>query len=186
MRRSRTDLSPALTIIAGGAVGVLAFGSMVLWSLSEDVPAPDPVVAPAALTEDLEPTQPPIPPEPDVPNLTPMTVRPELKNRSEVMQALMREYPANLRDQGISGRVVVWFFISTEGRVLDSRVSQSSGHPQLDAAALKVADVYRFTPAMAMDAPRRELGAMPNAVIIGEAEVPVAVWIQLPVTFSVR
>ena len=101
------------------------------------------------------------------PVFTPMTVRPELTNRQQVIQALMREYPSILRDAGIGGQVVVWFFISESGSVLDRRVSQSSGHSQLDEAALKVADVYRFTPALNRDQ-------------------TVQVWIQLPITFQVE
>jgi protein TonB len=62
--------------------------------------------------------------------------------------------------------VVVWFFITEEGLVQDTRISRSSGQAQLDEAALRVADVLRFTPAMNRD----------------EA---VAVWIEVPVTFQV-
>ena len=108
--------------------------------------------------------------EPDLsaaPVFTPMTVRPEIRNRSEVQAALMREYPPVLRDAGIGGQVVVWFFISEEGRVLNRRVSESSGHVPLDEAALKVADVFRFTPAL-------------------NRERIVPVWIQLPITFGVQ
>ena len=100
------------------------------------------------------------------PVFTPMTVRPELRNRDEVLAALMREYPSILRDAGVGGQVVVWFFISETGQVLERRVSQSSGHQQLDDAALKVADIYRFTPALNRDQ-------------------TVQVWIQLPITFQV-
>ena len=101
------------------------------------------------------------------PRFTPITVKPEIRNRSEVEAALTREYPAILRDSGIGGQVVVWFFISEDGEVLDRRVSQSSGHPQLDEAALRVASVFRFSPALNRD------------------EV-VRVWIQLPIRFQVR
>jgi protein TonB len=100
------------------------------------------------------------------PVFTPMTVRPEIINRGEVQAALMREYPPILRDSGIGGTVEVWFFISEEGRVLDSRVSKSSGQVQFDEAALKVADVFRFSPALNRDQ-------------------RVQVWIQLPITFQV-
>ena len=82
------------------------------------------------------------------PVFTPMTVRPGIRNRNEIQQVLMREYPPILRDAGIGGRVIVWFFISEEGRVLDRRVSETSGQVQLDQAALAVADVFRFTPAL--------------------------------------
>jgi len=101
------------------------------------------------------------------PVFTPMTVRPEITNRGEVERALMRLYPPILRDAGIGGRVVVWFFISEEGRVLDRRVSESSGRTQLDEAALEVADVFRFSPAL-------------------NREQIVQVWIQLPITFQVE
>ncbi len=101
------------------------------------------------------------------PVFTPMTVRPELKNRREVGEALLRLYPPLLRNAGIGGEVVVWFFLSEEGTVLDRRVSQSSGYTQFDEAALEVADVFRFTPALNRDR-------------------IVQVWIQLPITFQVQ
>ncbi len=100
------------------------------------------------------------------PVFTPMTVRPEIINRGAVQAALMREYPPILRDAGIGGTVEVWFFISEEGRVLDSRVSVTSGQVQFDEAALRVADVIRFSPALNRDQ-------------------RVQVWIQLPITFQV-
>ena len=100
------------------------------------------------------------------PVFTPMTVRPEIRNRPEVQQALMREYPPILRDAGIGGTVVVWFFITEEGIVQDKRVSQTSGQVQFDEAALKVADVFRFSPALNRDQ-------------------RVQVWIEVPITFQV-
>ena len=100
------------------------------------------------------------------PVFTPMTVRPEIRNRPEVQAALMREYPPILRDSGIGGTVVVWFFITEEGIVQDKRVSQTSGQAQFDEAALKVADVFRFTPALNRDQ-------------------RVQVWIEVPITFQV-
>ena len=103
------------------------------------------------------------------PVFTPFTVRPELVNRDEVIQALMMNYPRHLRDAGIGGAVVVWFLVSDTGRVLDSRINRSSGNAQLDDAAIRVASVYRFTPGLD-----------------GNGNDPVAVWIQLPITFSVR
>ncbi len=62
---------------------------------------------------------------------------------------------------------MVWFFISEEGAVLDRRVSESSGHTLLDEAALKIADVFRFTPALYRD------------------EI-VPVWTQFPIIFQVE
>ena len=101
------------------------------------------------------------------PVFMPRTARPKIENLSEVREALMSEYPPQLRDDRIGGEVEVWFFISEEGRVLDSRVSQSSGHTALDEAALKVAEVFRFTPAL-------------------NRNERVQLWIQLPIVFEAR
>ena len=101
------------------------------------------------------------------PVFTPMTVRPDILNRRELQQALMTLYPPILRDAGVGGTVVVWFFISEEGTVLDRRISESSGHLPLDEAALQVADVFRFSPAL-------------------NREQIVPVWIQLPITFQAQ
>ncbi len=101
------------------------------------------------------------------PVFTPMTVKPEILNRGEVLQALMRLYPPVLRDAGIGGTVEVWFFISEDGTVIDSRVSEPSTHIQLNEAALEVANVFKFSPAL-------------------NRETIVQVWIRLPITFEVR
>jgi len=99
------------------------------------------------------------------PVFTPMTVRPEIRNRTEIQGALMREYPVTLRDSGIGGTVVLWLYLSDEGVVLDRRLSGSSGQAQLDQAALRVVGVFQFTPAM-------------------NRTEPVAVWIKVPITFQ--
>ena len=101
------------------------------------------------------------------PSFTPMTVTPEVLNRREIEAALMRMYPPILRDAGIGGTVIVWFYISKEGRVLQRQVSTSSSHVQLDEAALEVADVFRFSPAV-------------------NREDIVEVWIEIPITFQVE
>ena len=71
-----------------------------------------------------------------------------------------------LRDSGIGGSVNVWFFIDEEGRVIQTQVNESSGYEALDEAALKVADVMRFSPAL-------------------NRENRVQVWVSLPITFQV-
>lgn len=101
------------------------------------------------------------------PAFTPYTVQPDLINRAEVSRALEREYPPLLRDAGIGGTTRVWFFIDEEGRVQDFRIETSSGHAQLDEAALKVADQMRFTAAL-------------------NRETKVPVWVAFPITFQVR
>ncbi len=61
----------------------------------------------------------------------------------------------------------MWFFINDQGVVENVQVNQSSGFDQLDAAALAVADVFEFTPA------------------INQNE-QVAVWISIPITFQTQ
>ena len=101
------------------------------------------------------------------PTFTPFTVRPDIRNRSEVARALEREYPPLLRDAGIGGTVQVWFFIDEQGAVQRTQVNESSGHKALDDAALQVANIIQFTPALNRD-----------------KRVPV--WISLPITFTTR
>ena len=130
---------------------------------------PDPTTVPAdpPIARVEPPTAPAQPQEvrpEDGPVFTPMTVRPEITNREEVTELLMSEYPAALRKAGIGGRAVVWFLVSTEGMVEDTRVSQPSGNAQFDEAALRVADAIQFTPAW-------------------NRTEPVAVWIEVPITF---
>ena len=102
----------------------------------------------------------------DEPSWTPFTVRPDIRNREEIAQAMERGYPPLLRDAGIGGTVTVWFFIDEEGITRKTQINESSGHPALDDAALGVAEVIEFTPAVNRD-----------------KQVPV--WISLPITFTV-
>ncbi len=103
----------------------------------------------------------------DAPTFTPYTVAPDITNRPEVERALEREYPPLLRDAGIGGTVRVLFFIDEQGQVQDYRIEATSGHDQLDQAALRVADIMRFTPAL-------------------NREEKVPVWVGFPITFRVR
>ena len=115
------------------------------------------------------------------PVFTPMTVRPEIQNPSEIREALIREYPAALQDDGIGGTAGLWFYISDVGRVLHSQIYETSGHQQLDQAALEVASAYQFTPAMN---PRQVRNPVPfSHPVIRIREMPVAVWIQIPIMF---
>lgn len=98
------------------------------------------------------------------PRFTPYTVAPDRINDAEIVRALEREYPPLLRDAGIGGTVVVWFFIDERGVVRNQFVQESSGHQALDEAALRVAPIFRFTPALNRDQ-------------------AVPVWVTFPITF---
>ena len=103
----------------------------------------------------------------DVPSFTPFTVAPVLRNRTEVGRALTREYPQLLRDAGVGGQCEVWIRISETGEVQDVQINNSSGHPALDQAALRVGQTMTFSPAMNRDK-------------------QVSVWVSIPITFQVQ
>lgn len=98
---------------------------------------------------------------------TPDMVRPSLRNGAEVERALLRHYPPLLRDAGVGGTVNVLFWIDESGRVVRWQVDGSSGYPQFDEAAGRVADVMQFSPAMTRDQ-------------------PIGVVVMIPITFQVR
>jgi len=100
-----------------------------------------------------------------LPVFTPFSVRPSIRNVDEVVAALEQEYPLLLKDADISGTVQVWIFIDGEAVVQRVQVNKSSGYKALDDAALQVASIIEFTPAL-----NRDQG-MP-------------VWISLPIAFT--
>ncbi len=102
----------------------------------------------------------------ETPFFTPFTVAPDILNRREIVTAMARSYPPMLREAGIGGEVHVFFYIDETGRVKVTRLAESSGHPRLDAAALEVAGLYEFSPAINRDR-------------------KVAVWVSFPVMFAV-
>ena len=157
-RRIRALLNKAPQVrLAQGAM--LLFGAIMVIGLA--------MVIPGITGEDAQMEA---PAELDIsaqPIFTPYTVKPDYVNGPEVMRALEREYPPLLRDAGIGGTALVWFFIDETGVVRNQQIQESSGHQALDDAALRVAPVFRFTPAMNRDK-------------------AVPVWVQLPITFTTR
>lgn len=103
----------------------------------------------------------------DEPAFVPHDVPPQIQNRDEVQRALVREYPPLLRDAGIGGSVDLWLHVRESGEVRGARIQRSSGHEALDAAALRVARVMRFSPAK-------------------NGEEIVAVWVSLPIRFDLE
>ncbi len=82
------------------------------------------------------------------PTLPSFTVAPELKNRAEYSKAVRKHYPRMLEKAGIGGRVLLWMLIDEEGQVLEIKVLRSSGHSAFDSAAVSVAGIMRFAPAL--------------------------------------
>lgn len=88
-------------------------------------------------------------------------------NKDEMQMALAREYPPLLRDAGTGGTVIVLAHIDEQGVVRQTQVFKSSGHRDLDRAALQVARIARFVP----------------TVYDGRTA---SAWATFPVTFEIR
>ena len=145
---------PATPVIATGNIDEDITISPTTFESNPVRELPPPPTLEETLSEDLS----------RAPTFTPYTVKPEVKNREEVVRALTNEYPPLLREAGIGGEVQVWFFIDEEGHVVRTQIHETSGHPGLDEAALRVANIIQFTPALNRD-----------------KRVPV--WVSIPIKF---
>jgi protein TonB len=105
------------------------------------------------------------PREKEGPFYVPHDLAPRILNGPEVATLLTKNYPRTLREAGIEGKVVLWIYVTTDGRPGECRLHSSSGYSMLDEAARKVAEHMRFEPAQLRDK-------------------PVAVWIAQPFEFS--
>lgn len=94
------------------------------------------------------------------------TVKPRLLNPEDVRRATQQEYPRFLRDR-ITGTTLLHLFVDERGCVAAKIVKESSGNERLDRAALRVASVARFSPAMNRDE-------------------KVALWIEYTISFTPR
>lgn len=88
-------------------------------------------------------------------------VAPRVLNQPEVERALVRNYPAMLREAGIGGQVDVLLWLDESGGIVRAEIAKSSGHAALDDAALKVVDVMRLTPALNHNRPTRVIVSIP-------------------------
>jgi TonB family protein len=158
------DIPPAPEELARPAAPLIS-----TTDISEDV-----TIAPTTF-EEFTPERLPAPPQAtrvdddlrDAPRMVPRTVEPELLNRRQVEDALLRNYPPILREAGVGGIATVWFFIDEDGRVERRLLNRKSGYDALDEAALRVAETMRFSPALN-----------------GSRKVPV--WVEIPIVFTIR
>jgi TonB family protein len=133
--------------------------------------SPELTIAPTTLEANPASALPPPPPAvggnpADRPTFIPFDVPPRLLNKGEIERLLVKLYPASLRDVGIGGAVVVWAYVDVQGKVLKTFIKDSSGYPNMDAAAAQVVQQMQFKPAINRDQ-------------------PIAVWISQKVTMSV-
>ena len=64
-------------------------------------------------------------------------------------RAIRPDYPAEARRRGIEGETVLELTVDAAGRVSFAEVAVSSGHPVLDAAAVRAVKAAEFVPAKA-------------------------------------
>jgi protein TonB len=83
----------------------------------------------------------------------------------EAITKVMPTYPDIAREAGVDGQVVVQALVGKDGRVKDTRVVKSI--PMLDKAAIDAVKQYVFKPALSNNK-------------------PVAVWVAIPIRFSLH
>ena len=91
--------------------------------------------------------------------------RPDILNRSEVARALEREYPRALRDRRVSGTAQAAFLFDEEGRLESIGLVEGTGHPELDEAAMRVADLIRFSETRLGDPPACWVSVFPISFV---------------------
>jgi len=138
MGSDRTGRRPGRMVVAGVLALVLALGAC---------EAPEPTVDLTEVEAGASARANTVEGEAGFAPFTPGMTPPSLTNSQEVAQALQRHYPTLLRDAGIGGTVDVLYWIDESGRVVRTELSETSGYPALDEAALRVAEVLEFSPA---------------------------------------
>ncbi|MFW6078753.1 MAG: energy transducer TonB family protein [Gemmatimonadota bacterium] len=87
----------------------------------------------------------------DGPVFTPYEVAPELMNRSDLTEALLRSYPYDAPGVPVRSRTVMWFLIDEYGSVRRTVLRESSGYAAVDTAMLGAVRVAQFSPAWFRD-----------------------------------
>jgi protein TonB len=98
------------------------------------------------------PPPPPVvvrPPPPGTP--VQVTFRPDISNY----------YPEAARREGQEGRAIIKICVNQLGKIDSADVATSSGFPELDEAAIKVAKAYRFKPATSEGKPVSSCPTLP-------------------------
>ena len=95
----------------------------------------------------------------------PYSTAPNLSDWAEFDRATEEGYPLDLRNAGVTGSANVWVFIDAGGIVVETRIDTSSGHAELDQAAMRILESLTFEPAQ-------------------NNGDPVGAWLSIPVTFG--
>jgi protein TonB len=120
---------------------------------------PPPLPEQAALSLPKEEPR-PATPAPSKPRFARPGAQPAASWQTEVRRQLKNQharglfYPAEAIAQGLEGEALVLLILDSNGQVSAARIEESSGHRQLDAAALRAVRALHGIPA---DAPRETL-----------------------------
>lgn len=79
-------------------------------------------------------------------NPTPSTAEPAQPQRVQCIRCDKPEYPIEARNRGLQGQARVAVDVDANGNVTNVRIIQSSGHAELDEAAMRQARQWKFTP----------------------------------------
>lgn len=93
-------------------------------------------------------------PKPEAARSQPRSWQEEVRKQFRQQNERGLYYPAEAIARGLEGEVLVLLVLDEAGHAVAARVEQSSGHPLLDSAALRVARSLRSLPG---DAPRETL-----------------------------
>jgi protein TonB len=114
-------------------------------------PAPAPVSAPAATAETAAQPAPVSRPAPPAPSAAPAPPAretfTEANYRANYKSNPKPEYPRLARSRGWQGKVLLRVQVTADGRSAAVTVQQSSGHRQLDDAAVAAVEQWTFVPA---------------------------------------
>jgi TonB family protein len=97
-----------------------------------------------------------------------LAVKPKARNNMDLARFLARNYPRNLRNQGVGGTVVFAVLVDTVGKFTDRRLIEPSSSTEFDEAAVEVIHKLRYDPF------RIEAGCAVPAVL------------HVPIVFQVR
>ncbi|MDO4725227.1 MAG: TonB family protein [Comamonadaceae bacterium] len=89
-----------------------------------------------------------------------------------LLYALAVPYPAKALRQGLEGKAVVELHYDAQGQVVQAHIKQSSGHAELDAAALEAASKARLQPGTRNGKPEAGQVGLPVQFEIPKPEAP--------------
>lgn len=120
-----------------------------------EAPAPAQVIA----TAPAGPVAPPAPPPPVVEKITAPTAGADYLHNPEP------DYPDLAQERGWEGKVLLKVYVQADGKPSNVSIAKSSGHKELDDAALKAVNKWSFVPAK-------------------RGDTPVDGWVTVPISFN--